>query len=233
MKLEMSVTKKQVLLFLAFGLIPAAVIGVFALSGTGEIRQSQGTRLGEHAESLGDKIDRNLFERYGDVLAFAASDAARSGDPARIAAFMNTMIGIYAPVYDVMLAVDRDGRPIAVNGVDKAGKPIDASGLLRRNFAADPWFQRVIAADYKVGTSVVEDLTIDAEIGRIVGSDGGVMPFSAPIIDVDGRVVGVIFASSETDPETGYALTPRTVAKAATTGLTATKPVPTGSCALK
>ena len=82
------------------------------------------------------------------------------------------------------------------------------------------------------GSDIYGHGTVTREIvslrGSVISGDSG-----GPLLDVDGHVVGVIFASSETDPETGYALTPRSVAQAATTGLTATKAVPTGSCALK
>ena len=90
---------------------------------------------------------------------------------------------------------------------------------------------RVRAVINARGSDIYGHGTITREIvslrGSVISGDSG-----GPLLDADGHVVGVIFASSETDPDTGYALTPRSVAKAATTGLTATKAVPTGSCAL-
>src|SRR2546421_548205 len=57
----------------------------------------------ELAAGASDKLDRNLFERYGDVQAFAKSDPAKSMDPARLNRFMNTMMGTYTPIYKVMV----------------------------------------------------------------------------------------------------------------------------------
>ena len=46
----------------------------------------------------------------------------------------------------------------------------------------------------------------------------------------DGRVLGVVFAASRDDPDTGYALTAAQVSQVAADGRTATDPVPTGRC---
>ena len=80
------------------------------------------------------------------------------------------------------------------------------------------------------GTDIYGHGTVSREIvslrGSIIQGDSG-----GPLLDLDGHVVGVVFASSETDPETGYALTPRAVEKAAQAGLAATERVPAGRCA--
>ncbi|MGZ4449880.1 MAG: MarP family serine protease [Nocardioides sp.] len=57
------------------------------------------------------------------------------------------------------------------------------------------------------------------------GNSGG------PLVSSAGRVVGVVFAASVTDPDTGYALTAAQVAKSAAAGLTGDAPVSTGDCA--
>jgi S1-C subfamily serine protease len=56
------------------------------------------------------------------------------------------------------------------------------------------------------------------------GNSGG------PLFDTGGHVLGVVFASAITDPNTGYALTAAEVANAATQGATAQTPVDTGPC---
>ena len=57
------------------------------------------------------------------------------------------------------------------------------------------------------------------------GNSGG------PLLTPEGRVLGVVFAASVDDPQTGYALTAKAVKPALTMGRTATAPVPTGACA--
>jgi S1-C subfamily serine protease len=58
------------------------------------------------------------------------------------------------------------------------------------------------------------------------GNSGG------PLVDVGGDVIGVIFAASVTDANTGYALTADQVADAAQAGIKAKSAVGTGDCAL-
>jgi S1-C subfamily serine protease len=57
------------------------------------------------------------------------------------------------------------------------------------------------------------------------GNSGG------PIVDADGKVAGVVFAASVTDPDTGYALTAAQVEKTASAAVGLTAPVSTGGCA--
>ena len=57
------------------------------------------------------------------------------------------------------------------------------------------------------------------------GNSGG------PIVDADGRVAGVVFAASVTDPDTGYALTAAQVRGVAAKSVGLLDPVSTGGCA--
>jgi len=57
------------------------------------------------------------------------------------------------------------------------------------------------------------------------GNSGG------PLVDRNGAVIGVIFAASVSDPDTGYALTAEQVASAAANGLGNDTPVSTQGCA--
>ena len=56
------------------------------------------------------------------------------------------------------------------------------------------------------------------------GNSGG------PIVSSAGDVVGVVFAASVTDDDTGYALTADQVSQSAATGITNDAEVSTGDC---
>ena len=144
------------------------------------------------SSSLMDKIDRNLFERYGDVQAFALSEPARSLTRVRIEPFMNDMMGAYAPIYDLMVVTDLRGQVVAANSVDKSGKPVDTSFLIGHDFSSEAWFKSAVAGDIKPGTALVEDLHVDTSVAKVVNGSGRVMNFTAPILDkTTGKVVGV------------------------------------------
>jgi S1-C subfamily serine protease len=84
--------------------------------------------------------------------------------------------------------------------------------------------QRLRSPDiYGNGTVVREVFSLRALVRP--GNSGG------PLVSTTGRVLGLIFAASVTDGETGYALTATQVSDAAAAGLTHTGTVGTGGCA--
>jgi S1-C subfamily serine protease len=118
------------------------------------------------------------------------------------------------------LRFERDGRPRqagAVLGYPQDG-PYDVQAARIRGE------QRLRSPDiYGEGTVVREVYSLRSLVRP--GNSGG------PLVSTRGRVLGVIFAASVTDTETGYALTADQVADAAASGLTAGNRVSTGECA--
>jgi hypothetical protein len=106
------------------------------------------------ANTLGETIDRNLFERYGDVQAFGVNAATRNianwyshdaNNP--LISAMNAYMTNYG-LYKIMLLVDMDGKFAAVNSVDNKGKAIDTAKLHGQNFKDASWFQRVVRKEF-------------------------------------------------------------------------------------
>jgi len=84
--------------------------------------------------------------------------------------------------------------------------------------------QRLRSPDiYGEGTVIREVYSLRGLIRP--GNSGG------PIVDADGKVAGVVFAASVTDPDTGYALTASQVEAAAQHAIGLTAGVSTGGCA--
>ncbi len=143
-------------------------------------------------DSAMDKIDRNLFERYGDVQAFASSESARSMDSERLNEFIADMVKIYSPVYEVMMVTDTKGNVIAVNSVDKVGKKVPREMLLGKNYSDEEWFKASVKDQIKVGSAFVEDFHFNEVVKNYTKTDGRVMSFSSPIREKDtGRIIGV------------------------------------------
>ena len=83
--------------------------------------------------------------------------------------------------------------------------------------------QRLRSPDiYGNGTVVREVFSLRALVRP--GNSGG------PLVSQDGDVLGVIFAASVTDSDTGYALTAEQVAQGAAQGLSSSNEVSTGDC---
>lgn len=83
--------------------------------------------------------------------------------------------------------------------------------------------QRLRSPDiYNQGSVIREVLSLRALIRP--GNSGG------PVINTNGDVVGVVFAASVTDQDTGYAVTAAAVSEAATAGRNSSSAVDTGDC---
>ena len=118
------------------------------------------------------------------------------------------------------LRFDFDGQerdPGAVLGYPQDG-PYDVQSARIRSE------QRLRSPDiYGQGTVIREVFSIRSLVRP--GNSGG------PLVSDDGRVLGVIFAASVTDDETGYALTSEQVREAAARGKLSNQTVDTGRCA--
>src|SRR5438270_891804 len=193
---DRSVRTKLLAAFLVLGLGPLSTVGLFAYDlANSSLSEAAGQRLEDVASNAADKLDRNLFERYGDVQAFALSDPARSMNPQRISGWIDTMMSTYSPIYKLMLVADASGRIIAVNGVDLDGKPLRTTqALLGRTVQSERWFQEALDGKIINGEAFVEDLHHDVPMATAYGSSSGsdqAMSFTAPIKDDSGQIVGV------------------------------------------
>ncbi|MDN3721276.1 methyl-accepting chemotaxis protein [Roseibium salinum] len=200
--MKLRIAHKLVAMLLVFSLAPAATVFLFYKLEEGEFRSAFRDPVEQLAVSIGDVIDRNLFERYGDVQAFALNtsvkDTANWGSSAADNPLIRSMNGYTTGygIYRLMLVFDLDGNIVAANTVTADGKPLDTASLLGRNFAAESWFTS--ARDGKflkggnglTGTAVEQPSRIDI-VGALYKDDGYVIPFSAPIFGADGNPVGV------------------------------------------
>ncbi|WP_028659775.1 MarP family serine protease [Nocardioides insulae] len=137
----------------------------------------------------------------------------------------------YDPDIDIaVLAFDGSGEPVM--SFDRGGRPGDGVGIV--GYPEDGPYdvqsgrirseQRLRSPDiYGEGTVLREVFSIRGLVRP--GNSGG------PILDSEGEVLGVVFAASVTDHDTGYALTADQVASVAREGRTANEVVSTGGCA--
>ena len=152
--------------------------------------------------ALNDLIDRNLFERYGDVQAFGLNTAvqdrsnwrAASADNPLIRAMNGYMTGY--GIYKLMLLVDPAGRVVAANSVRADGSPLAVNLLYGKDFSDAAWFQKAMKGEFLegrngfTGTAVTQPL-FDATVAGLYGEDGYVIPFAAPVKDRAGQVIAI------------------------------------------
>jgi S1-C subfamily serine protease len=136
-------------------------------------------------------------------------------DPQEDVAVLQLESGDAAPLSFDTTASAREG--VAILGYPQDG-PFDVEpGRIRSE-------QRLRSPDiYGNGTVIRSVFSLRGLIRP--GNSGG------PIVDSEGEVVGVVFAASVTDKDTGYALTAAQVRQLAAAGLGRTDRVSTGGCA--
>jgi uncharacterized protein YoxC len=173
--------------FLLAGLVPLLVVSVFAYQrGEDAITTEVAHALETVAVEIGEMVDRNLAERYGDVQAFASNPLAW-GTPEERTRAADTFTTIYG-IYDLMVITDASGRVVATNSVDEGGRAQDASALIGRDVSDEDWF--VQARDLPVGESYYRDLVRDPFAEPVLG-DAPTLTFAAPIRDAEGDLDGV------------------------------------------
>jgi len=206
---KMKLTQKLVGLLLLFGVTPMAVVAYIGFSATGNMEASVGQRFQLVSENIADKIDRNLFERYEDVQAFASNRIVGERlnwyvpdlQSNEIAQAMNDYVATYG-IYYLTIFVDTEGDVIAVNSKGAKGHAIDTTFLYQQNFKNAPWFQALQAEQYTTkmpftapGNDIstgtfIEDVHIDKHVtAAYPGDDGLTLGFSAPVYQA-GEVIG-------------------------------------------
>jgi methyl-accepting chemotaxis protein len=192
---SLSLRARLLALLCVAALLPMTVIGMLgSRTAAATLTEEREAELSEVASEISATADRILAERYGDTQAFARSEAARSMDPDRISAWMDTAMEVYAPAYRMMAVADRRGRLVAARAVDREGRPVptaaDGAGL---DVADQGWFKAAVGGRIADGETFVEDVRPDGLLARLGAGEGDnrTVGFTVPVKDPGGRVIGV------------------------------------------
>ncbi|MFM7344250.1 MAG: hypothetical protein ACKO1J_02640, partial [Tagaea sp.] len=164
---------KLVALLLVFGVLPSATLALIFQSQRAGLENLALNRLADNASALGNIVDRNLYERYGDVQAFLLnrvlddrSQWRRPGVDTPLVEIMNGYMAAYG-FYRLMVLVDPDGRALAVNTKDETGKPMDTRFVYETSFAGAPWLRKALRGEFLTGkngfTGTVVEHAIEQE----------------------------------------------------------------------
>jgi len=181
---------KVVISGLLIALVPLLACSFIAIRKSYAQREvAEGQELMGSVEQIADKIDRLLFERYGDVQAFVYHPGA-SADRDTATAAANFFTKSYG-YYDLMVLADATGKVLAANTADPEGKPFDTSSLIGTSVKGEPWFEDSISGKIGDGQSYSGDLASDATLAKLMRGQGLSLNFSAPVIDSTGKIIRV------------------------------------------
>ena len=190
------------------GLIVATAVAVLInlQIGAGHIREENLAGLAASARSIQDRVDRNLFERYGDVQVFGLNtvvqrDLSSLTPPVRseITDVINRYVTLYG-CYPLSLVLDLDGKVVAAGSVDPQGRPLPrVETLLGRSLAESEGYKRAKAEDFT--TVKIDGALTGTVMGRpakdplvqeVYGDKAPAwsMTFTAPIRSAKGEVLG-------------------------------------------
>ena len=185
-----------------------------------------GNSCGRGVEGSGFLYAQNRLMTNAHVVAGVDDPEVVIGDSTLSAdvVYYNPNVDIAVLAFDsgdtATLEFDRTadaGTGVAILGYPEDG-PYDVQpGRIRSQ-------QRLRSPDIYGNGTVIRDVYSLRGLIR-PGNSGG------PIVSSKGEVVGVVFAASVNDHDTGYALTADQVSKAAAAGLTSSDSVSTGDCA--
>lgn len=197
--------------------VQQAQLSVFKIRGN--------NRCGDGIEGSGFLYSPNRLMTNAHVVAGVTEPRVRVGNRT-----LDAEVVYYNADIDVaVLAVDIDGPTVQFDTSGAAEQPAVILGFPNDGpFDAQPARirseQRLRSPDiYGRGTVTREVFSLRGLVRP--GNSGG------PLVSRAGKVLGVIFAASISDRQTGYALTADQVAGAAARGLTADDRVSSGNCA--
>ena len=197
----MKISRKLALAFVGTSVLSASVVGLVTLRSTTQMKASSEARLMNIAANTIETIERNLFERYGDVQAFGFNTVVQDkahwykpGDTNPIVDVMNDYVACYG-LYSLTVLVDAEGKVIAVNSRNAKGEALDTWFLYGKNFAETTWFRDCMAGKFLASSSltgtVVEDFYEDADVAKVYKDRGLTVGYSAPVKDAEGKTIGV------------------------------------------
>jgi S1-C subfamily serine protease len=197
--------------------VQQAELSVFKIRGS--------NRCGDGIEGSGFLYSPHRLMTNAHVVAGVGNPKVRVGTRD-----VSAKVVYYNPDIDIaILDVDIDGPTVKFDDTGKEKQPAVVLGYPNDGpFDAQPArirAQRNLRSPdiYGRGTVTREVFSVRGKVRP--GNSGG------PLVSRDGKVLGVIFAASVSDKDTGYALTADQVASAAAKGLSASDEVSTGNCA--
>lgn len=201
--MKLKIQGKLITALCTFAILPPAIVFAILISLGSHFKDDSEKAYKAFAVSSMNIIDRNLFERYGDVQAFGYNTVAHNtenwgkneaGNPLIIS--MNNYTIAYG-IYKLMILVDLEGKVLAVNSKDFSGKDLNVDAVYGMNFAKEKWFTETNEGRFLQGRNgftgtYVGEPEINHVVESVYGAGAGyTIPFAAPVNDVHGKKIAI------------------------------------------
>ena len=192
-------TKVTIFISASFFLAFITIVIVVSLKNVDLDNKALELKAKNQATILLDLIDRNLFERNGDVKAFASNPLV--AEILQNTDFTNENYNIvkalqdqlnkltaYYECYDLMMICDINGKVLYTNSKDRNGNEVNFNDLKSENFANENWFKQAIKSN---SNNFESNITKNTSIAKVCKNSGVGIEYSFAITNEYGDVVGV------------------------------------------
>ena len=186
-----SLRAKILILPIAFCLLTIAVYGWISLSQSAEDRREGKVRLLKaSATSLIQKIDQELANRVSDINSFSQSEAARSMQRTTISRYLDDLVRNYSPIYPLIMILEPNGKVVSTNTVRADAQPLNFGPIADQDYSSQSWFEEVVSTK----AAYTSDWYSEPEMGKTLNTPGQFIDMAAPIKDLAGATIGVLYA---------------------------------------
>ncbi len=166
--------RARLVVWFLLAIVPLAGFGLFAhLRGGASMRGLVGNDFRDRAMSTADKISRNLFERYADIVDVVENPVIASGKSTteQRDAVLSNFVNNRAPVYVSIVLADPSGRVVAASDSALVGTNEAEAEWFREGQGGDPYFSPSVTRDERTGGPVVQFAWRVEEAGsrRVIG----------------------------------------------------------------
>ena len=166
--------RARLVVWFLLAIVPLAGFGVFShFTGRRSMRELVGADFRDRAFSTADKISRNLFERYIDLIdrSQSANLASTKTTPEQKSAVLTRFVETRRPVYSSIVLTDAEGRVVAASRPDLVGTDESQAEWFVEGQSGEPFFSPSVHLDPTVGGATVAFSMLVKEPGseRVVG----------------------------------------------------------------
>jgi methyl-accepting chemotaxis protein len=172
------------------GILPVIITGFLSFGKSQDtLLRMTGQSLRLMAENMARELDRNLYDRYRDLLMFTSHPQALEGMDS-VTLLLDRLVKD-SPYYELMLVTDEQGVIIGCNSHTSKGDPVDTQKVLQRRVNTEDWFVHCSKASPQSGEVYLGELTEDPLVAAATKTRGLSLNFATPIFDASGNLLRV------------------------------------------